>query len=422
MVLFQEAVGRALRIGIYSPFFGKTVGGGEKYLGVTAEAVRDAFPQHQVDLIGAVPADREKYEQMLGLDLAGINLLSTGQSMGRLSHWANNRTSLRRLRNLYLARQAAGFTGDYDLFLTMVYVIKARSVARRTVILCQFPYELAPIMWGRKWIPRAVNGWTFLAYRALLKRLIGNEIETRAEVICQSEYVRHYVNEYWHRDAAVVNPPIDIPEHEPDWSMKANRIISVGRFFLGGHSKRQDVMVAAFKELCQAGLEGWELHLAGSVHREHPESARWYEEIQESVRGFPIVLHPDASYEEVAELYETGSIYWHAAGYEIDPGLQPAALEHFGMTTAEAMANGAVPVAINAGGQPEVVTEGVDGFLWSTLEELKARTLDLARDPELRQRLGSRARESSRRFSRASFKRRMAEQLAAAVSALEGGS
>ena len=86
------------------------------------------------------------------------------------------------------------------------------------------------------------------------------------------------------------------------------------------------------------------------------------------------------------------------------------------------MANGAVPVAINAGGQPEVVTEGVDGFLWSTLEELKARTLDLARDPELRQRLGSRARESSRRFSRASFKRRMAEQLAAAVSALEGGS
>jgi glycosyltransferase involved in cell wall biosynthesis len=342
--------------------------------------------------------------------------------MGRLSHWANNRTSLRRLRNLYLARQAARFTGEYDLFLTMVYVIKARSVARRTVILCQFPYELAPIMWGQPWIPKPINGWTFLAYRALLKRVTGDEIETRADVICQSEYVRHFVNEYWHRDAAVLNPPIDIPENDPDWSLKANRIISVGRFFLGGHSKRQDTMIAAFKELCQAGLEGWELHMAGSVHREHPESARWYKGIEESVRGFPIVLHPDATYEEVAELYKTGSIYWHAAGFEIDPAAEPAALEHFGMTTAEAMANSAVPVAINAGGQPEVVTNTIDGYLWSSLDELKTRTLELVSDPELRQRLGSQARESSRRFSRAAFKQRMAAQLAPAVRALEGAS
>jgi glycosyltransferase involved in cell wall biosynthesis len=415
-------VGRPLKIGIYSPFFGKTIGGGEKYLGVTAEAVRDAFPRHQVDLIGAVPADRELYEHMLKLDLAGINLLSTGKPMGRVTHWANNRRGLRRLRNFYLARQAARFSKDYDLLLTMVYVIKARSVARRTVILCQFPYELAPIMWGRKWLPKPVNGITFRAYRTFLMRVTGNEIETRADVICQSEYVRHWINEFWYRDAVVVNPPIDIPDHDPDWSRKAKRVISVGRFFLGGHSKRQDLMVAAFKELCDAGLKDWELHLAGSVHREHPESASWYDEIVDSARGYPIVMHPDASYEQVRELYETGSIYWHAAGYEIDPADEPAALEHFGMTTAEAMACGAVPVAINAGGQPEVVTDGVDGFLWSTTDDLKARTLELAADAQLRRRLGSRARESSRRFSRETFKRRMAEELAPAVRALEGGS
>lgn len=404
-------MGRALRIGLYSPFFGQTIGGGEKYLGVTAEAVRDGFPGHTIDLIGTVRADRELYESMLGLDLTGINLVSTEKAATPIKRWANRTGRLRRLRNLYIARQAASFTKGYDLILTMVYVIPARSVARRTVILCQFPYDLTPVHWGKPWLPHQVNGPSYRAYRWVRSRILGKDIEDTAPVICYSQFVRRHIGVYWNRDATVVNPPIDMPPGEPDWSLKGNRIVSVGRFFVSGHSKRQDIMARAFREMCDAGLTGWELHLAGGVHRQHAPSARWFEQLERDIDGYPIFIHADASYEKVQELYRGGSIYWHASGFEVDPDESPILLEHFGMTTAEAMAHGTVPVAINAGGQPEIIEEGRDGFLWSSLDELKAKTARLIADPGLRREVGEAARASSRRYSRENFKQHMVEEI-----------
>ena len=40
------------------------------------------------------------------------------------------------------------------------------------------------------------------------------------------------------------------------------------------------------------------------------------------------------------------------------------------MTTVEAMAGGCVPVVIDLAGQREIVKAGVDGFRWSTPEQL----------------------------------------------------
>ena len=43
-------------------------------------------------------------------------------------------------------------------------------------------------------------------------------------------------------------------------------ILTVGRFFTGGHNKRQDVVIEAFRRMQDLGLEGVELALAGSIH------------------------------------------------------------------------------------------------------------------------------------------------------------
>lgn len=386
-------MGRPLRIGLSSPYFGSTLGGGEKYLGVAAAALRHAYPQHRVEIVSPVPADRARYERVLDLDLSGIELRSGVQRVTPVHRMVARLPALRPLRNRLVARQAARQTAAYDLWLGMVYVIPASSSARRSVMLCQFPYPLRT---------------------AALRR----GVDTFDPIVCQSEYVRHCVARYWKRDAEVLFPPIDVPPEEPDWGAKRPFILSVGRFVAGGHNKRHDVLAHAFRDLCDGGLSGWELHLVGNVHQDEASLA-YYRRVLEAARGYPIHVHADASYAELTRLYGQASIYWHAAGYGVDGERRPEDLEHFGMTTAEAMAHGAVPVVIARGGQPEVVRDGVDGHLWEDLDGLRCRTRELAGDPARLRALGEGARAGSRRFSRDAFRKRLVEILGPIVAELE---
>jgi glycosyltransferase involved in cell wall biosynthesis len=410
-------MGGPLKIGIYSPFFGSTLGGGEKYLGVTAEAVRDAFPDHQVEIVTPVPVDRQLYERTLNLDLSGIRFVATNRRVTWLHRALNRMPTLRLYRDLFIGAQAVQYTRAYDLFIAMVYVIPVFSMARASVMLCQFPYQREKEKQPRR-VPAPLFAVYSFPYHVLRHFLFPDDIRCFQEIVCQSEYVRGWVQRYWKRDALVINPPIDVPAFEPAWGQKRPIILSVGRYFTGGHEKRHDVMVRVFRDLCDGGLSGWELHLAGSVHRDG-HNAGYFKSIEELARGYPIVLHPDAPYAEVQDLYRRASIYWHAAGFGANPG-DPALLEHFGMTTAEAMGHGVVPVAIGSGGQLEVVVDEVDGYLWRDLEQLKARTLALINDAALRRRLAAQARAASQRFSRPRFTRQMLAALAPLVRELEG--
>src|SRR5207302_8236828 len=134
-----------LRVGLYSPFFGSTVGGGEKYLSVTAEAIRDAFPGQHIEIVSPVPADRGLYERMLAVDLHGIELVSTRRRVTRLHRLLGSVRALGLYRDLLVSAQAARSTRRYDLFLSMVYVLPAFTRARKSVILCQFPCALGRV-------------------------------------------------------------------------------------------------------------------------------------------------------------------------------------------------------------------------------------------------------------------------------------
>ncbi len=114
-------------------------------------------------------------------------------------------------------------------------------------------------------------------------------------------------------------------------------------------------------------------------------------------------LCPNASWDKIAELYNRAEIFWHCKGYGED---DPYMMEHFGMTTVEAMGAGCVPVVINKGGQAEIVTEE-SGFKWDSPEELVARTEELARDPVLLSRMSRAARERAAFFYTDSFRERL---------------
>jgi len=73
------------------------------------------------------------------------------------------------------------------------------------------------------------------------------------------------------------------------------------------------------------------------------------------------------------------------------------------MTTVEAMQNAVVPLVFAGGGLPEIVDDGINGFLAGSTARLLERTLFLLRDPGKREALGRAAREKARRFSRPRF-------------------
>jgi len=222
-------------------------------------------------------------------------------------------------------------------------------------------------------------------------------------MVSNSEFTRHWVDEWWHTDSDVLYPPVTM--HQPA-ATKENIILNVGRFFAAehGHSKKQYELVQAFRMLCDRGVEGWTLHLVGGC----ADAGRGYfERVRQAAKGYPVELHPNASGDELEALYGKASIYWHASGFGENPAKHPGRLEHFGITTAEAMSAGAVPVVIGLAGQLETVRHGVDGYHFATLDGLCAQTEALIRDDALRATMSESARGRAQEFSVEAFEGRL---------------
>ena len=149
----------------------------------------------------------------------------------------------------------------------------------------------------------------------------------------------------------------------------------MGRFFAGGHSKRHDALIEAFARLAPR-VPGVELHLAGSstpdpAHMEHLERLRAMAE------GLAVTFHVNASAAQMAALYRDAAVYWHGAGLGAALATEPFAAEHFGIAIVEAMSAGCVPLAFNAGGPREILSDGVDGVLYATVDDLVEWTVGL---------------------------------------------
>ena len=78
--------------------------------------------------------------------------------------------------------------------------------------------------------------------------------------------------------------------------------------------------------------------------------------------------------------------------------LLPSSQESFGMAALEAMACEVPVVASRVGGLPEVIDDGLTGFLCSPddLDAMAERGLAVLRDPDLRRRIGTAAAERVR--------------------------
>lgn len=208
------------------------------------------------------------------------------------------------------------------------------------------------------------------------------------EIWVYSEFVRRNVNGLI-RHYGLEAPPIRLLRPHAMWSGSVSglpwperrKVLTVGRFFSGGHNKRQDVVIEAFRRVLDLGVEGIDLALAGAIHPS-PEGRKRFYELQSLASGLPCTFHPNIGRADLAALYGESGVLIHAAGFGVDPDEFPERLEHFGITPIEAASFGCIPVVYGQGGPPEVVRTLGSNTTFDTIEECAELVANLFADPE----------------------------------------
>lgn len=223
------------------------------------------------------------------------------------------------------------------------------------------------------------------------------KLKTINKVICNSCFTKEFVDKEFAVVSTVIYPPVNVEEFRPN--KKENLIVSVGRFTDLLHNKRQDLLIKVFKKLSDEKKGDWRLILAGGAR----EGKKLVEKLRELAKGYSVEFRLDVSFDELKEIYGRAKIFWMATGYGLDEEKEPEKMEHFGITTIEAMAAGCVPVVIGKGGQKEIIDPGKDGFLWQGEEELLKLTRKLLFNESLRREMADSARNKSILFSERNF-------------------
>ena len=223
-----------------------------------------------------------------------------------------------------------------------------------------------------------------------------------------SEFTKRHIEKNWHTTIThVIHPLVDPACFASQNQKKEKIILNVGRFFKQLHSKRQDALVTFFTHLCEQepeALTNWKLILIGTA--EDPE---YVDAVKKQAKNLPIEIFHDVSREKLIEYYKKASIYWHATGYQVDAEKHPEKMEHFGMTTVEAMAARAVPIVINAGGQPEILGKNLAPLLWQTETECLNTTLKCIQNAAYLHEYQEKAQERAHNFGQDRFEQEVSD-------------
>lgn len=244
-----------------------------------------------------------------------------------------------------------------------------------------------PVIWHCR-IATSEAFFDFLLAK-LANRIIANShaVERRFSSIFRSKVkvVYNGIDLEWIRSVEVPKPEWVLPH----WKV----LLSVGRI---SHSKRHDLVLGAFESIASSDPKA-QLVLAGSPDTLDPA---WWNHLQRLTGRsvFSDRIHWIGPVDDMRPWYRTASVL-----------VMPAENESFGRVVVEAMACGVPVVAVRSGGVPEIVRDGLDGFLVSAgdLSGIAGAVLKILRDDELRNRLSESALERAECFPVATYVQRV---------------
>lgn len=361
----------SIKIGIYAPYL-EVCGGGEKYICKIAERLNE---KNEVYFIMLKNINTKELEKRLNINMCNVKIIALkGPHLFFIKL-----PIIRMLSRIHALSQESI---NYDLFINQEHFSCIPSHAKKSILICEEP-------------PVNSKNIFKMAYTYFIHLLYDPKLKTYDKIVTNSNYTKKWAQKWYQKNIYVLYPPAEQFTPCP----KKNMILSVGRFFKKGHSKKQLELIRIFKQIYEENenLKNWEYHLVGGVSFDS-QNRKYLAKCKDEAQGYPIYFHINASFEDLKQLYGTSRIFWHAAGLNENEKRHPDRMEHFGITTVEAMSAGCVPVVINKGGQAEIVSNMIDGFSWNTIEELKKYTLTLINDNITLEKFSQAAIDKSKEF------------------------
>lgn len=353
-----------MKIGLYSPYIPDHFGGGEKHffdiaLTLAAKhAVIVALPPGKMQNLATII---KAYESFLGQSLAKLQWQESPVYTGNL------------LSKLI-------WTAQFDYLYSFTDGSFFFSLARRSNLHFQVPLKRPPLSLLERF--KLASWQTKNANSLFTKQFLEKRLRITIPVV-------HY-------------PLVDASVSQPAQKQRKQKIIlSVGRFFRQLHSKRQDIAIECFKTLRERQPEitrEWRLVLVGTVEDEH-----YFDELKKQAADLPVSFAPNCTRSELESWYQKATFYWHAAGYGVNETEDPDLVEHFGISTVEAMAHGVVPLVVYKGGQKEILSGELAQLGWQTVDECITKTAELMGDHDLQHKLAASCVQRSVAFGNQAF-------------------
>lgn len=340
-----------MKAAIFNPYL-DTMGGGERYTMAFVTVLKELG--FRVDVEWKSKNIKRKLEDRFGIDLTGVNFIK----------------DIKR--------------GDgYEVCFWVSDGSIPTLAARKNFLHFQVPFH-------------DVNGKTLLN-RMKLFRI--------RKVICNSHFTKGFIDKEYGVNSLVIYPPVDVTNIKP--KRKENIILYVGRFSTLVQSKRQDILIGAFKKFYRE-FKDWKLVLAGGIEI---GKDGFLDRLEKLSLGYPIEIVKSPPFKDIKKLYGQAKFFWSAAGFGVNEKKEPEKVEHFGITTIEAMAAKAVPLIFNAGGAKEIIKDTENGCLWRTTAGLLKNTKELITTKGLVKKVSEEAHKGAQYYSYERFKREIIELL-----------
>ena len=327
---------------VYLPNLMKNSGGAEVYGLWIAKVLSKTFSVKILTIPRIKEDDIENIFLKYGIN--NLSVLKLGKKRPQFSYRIEQKRR-EYLVNDYLKHNKC------DLFINCGFNKMICRNCRNSIHIIHFPAALSKSIFGRKHDEQYIKSYN--------------------EFVANSEFTKKHLDQMYHIRSLVIHPPVTMSSIVSDeLKRKENIILAVDRIV---EEKKILEMIKTFECIHRKIHNNFKFVIVGN---KDDSEINYYKTVIKEIKGYPIEIHTDVSYEELISWYKKSKIFWHAKGYGVSEE-NPHLMEHFGMTTVEAMTNGCIPVVINKAGQKEIMKNGLESLTWNTLEELKVKTIDL---------------------------------------------